>query len=304
MATIVAQRRDSWVGIDVFLAVAETRSFTKAASKLGVSLSYVSRRISALETDLDTRLLVRTTRNVELTEAGRNFQDNCTRLVDNRDAILSAASSQFRQVSGPLRVTCSAAFGEHVIIPLLTEFATTYPDVRLEILATNELVDLVGDGFDVAIRTGEPDNERLTYAPLSSRRLHICAAPAYIAQHGRPMDLEDLKQHQCLIGSLEHWSFRERGRSRRIKMRGKFRCNNGFGLVDAALKGLGICQLPDFYVNKAIGSGALEELLPAYEPKHEQIWAVYPKRTQNMPRLQALINVLQSGLSKYQSRFS
>lgn len=285
----------SWDGIDSFIAVCETGGFSAAATRLGVSTSHVSREVARLEDRLQVRLLYRTTRRVSLTDAGRAFLERCQRLVEERDETFAAISESDGAPRGHLRLTCSIAYGERFIVPLVNRFLCDHPQISVSIDLTNRLVDLVGEGFDLAVRTGASLNDsRLIAVRMASRRRHLCAAPAYLERHGAPRNLGELSAHACLMGTADLWLFSEDGRLVEFRPTGVWRCNSGFAVLDAALQGLGLCQLPDFYVGAALTKGTLTSLLGDNRPPDEGIWAVYPHRRHLSPKVSLLINYLKT----------
>ena len=287
-----------WDGIDEFTAVAEQASFSAAARRLGLSTSAVSREIARLEDRLQTRLLHRTTRRVELTDAGRDFLARCRRLIDERDEALAAVQPDDQAPRGLLRMTCSVSYGERFIAPAVNAFARQNPELRIELDLDNRLRDLVGDGYDLAVRFGHLTDSRLMARRLASRRLILCASPDYLARRGAPRDLSEIASHDGLIGSAEHWRFTEAGREVSLRPSGRWRCNSGAAVLDAALQGLGLCQLPDFYVAEALASGALVSLLDDQRPPDEGVWAVHPHPRHVPPKVRAMIDWLHDRLAQ------
>jgi len=284
-----------WDGIEEFIATAETESFSRAAARLGVSTSHISREVARLEDRLSVRLLYRTTRRVSLTDAGRLFLERCRRLVEEREEMFAAVSEQDGTARGHLRLTCSIAYGERFIVPLVNRFLADHPQMSISIDLTNRVVDLVGEGVDLAVRIGASlGDSRLIAVRLAERERYLCAAPAYLAAHGVPAALDDLARHACLIGTAEFWQFQAGGRLVEFKPRGAWRCNSGFAVLDAARQGLGLCQLPDFYVERDLASGALVNLLEAHRPPAEGIWAVYPHRRHLSPKVARLVDYLKA----------
>ena len=156
-------------------------------------------------------------------------------------------------------------------------------EVRLEL--TNQTLDLVQQGYDLAIRLGRLTDSTMMARRLASRRLFLCASPAYLARHGAPHSLGELERHNCLLGTLDYWRFQEGGQSRNVRVHGNLRCNSGQVLVDAALKGLGLVQLPDYYVQDLLRDGGLLALLPQYQPDEEGVWALYPHNRHLSPKV-------------------
>lgn len=285
----------SWDGIDSFIAVCETESFSAAAARLGVSTSHISREVARLEDRLQVRLLYRTTRRVSVTDAGRAFLERCRRLVEEREEAFAAVSESDGAPRGHLRLTCSIAYGERFIVPLVNRFLLDHPQLSVSIDLTNRVVDLVGEGFDLAVRTGTSLNDsRLIAVRLTSRRRHLCAAPAYLDRRGVPAALADLPAHTCLMGTAEIWQFAAEGRTLEFRPSGNWRCNSGFAVLDAARQGLGLCQLPDFYVESDLAAGTLVSLLEQHRPADEGIWAVYPHRRHLSPKVSLLVDYLKA----------
>ena len=287
----------SWEGLDAFVAVAETGNFTRAASRLGVSISQVSREVNRLEERLGTQLLVRNTRRVALTENGRLFERRCRQLIDDREAAFDSVISGKDAIKGLIRLTCAVAYGERTITPIIGRFLAEHPEISVEIELTNRVLDLVADGMDLAVRIGEIADARLDRVQLGSRSLHVCAAPGYVERHGAPATSTDINAHACLLGTAQRWQFKTAGQENQITPQGRWRCNSGFAVLDAAIQGLGICQLPDFYVQNHLRDGTLVELLADERPSDQAIWAVFPKRPPQPSRIAALIKFLQENVS-------
>ncbi len=265
-----------WDGIDEFVATAEAESFSQAARRLGLSTSGVSREVARLEERLQTRLLYRTTRRVSLTDAGRAFLARCRDLIQDRDEALAAVGEEDGEVKGLLRMTCSSAYGERYVVPAVNAFALAHPKLSLHIELDDTVRDIVSEGFDLAIRFGRLTDSRLIAKRLASRTRRLCASPDYLTRAGTPTTIADLEAHAGVLGAADAWPFREGEREIAFKPQGRFRCNSGQAVLDATLQGLGICQLPNFYVDPAIIEGRLVALLEDNTPADEGVWAVYP----------------------------
>lgn len=286
-----------WDGIDEFVAVARTQSFSQAAKRLKRSTSQVSRDVARLEDRLGARLLYRTTRQVSLTDAGAQFLEGCLRMLDARNEAVRAVRADSDALQGHLRVTCSVAYGERFIVPLINSFLALHPRVSVEIELTDQILDLAGGAIDLAVRTGVLKSSGLIATRLTSRTRVLCAAPAYLDGHEAPTDIEDLRRHACLVGAADVWAFERSGRPVGFRPTGRWRCNNGSAVLDAALSGLGVCQLPDFYVAQAIQAERLVRLLPTFEPADEGVWGVYVSRKLLPPKVTRLMEHLRSGLN-------
>ena len=287
-----------WNGLDEFILVAELGHFSRAARKLGVSASHVSRQIARLEDRLQTRLFYRSTRQVTLTEAGQTFLQHCQNLQDARDEAFQAISDLSSEPIGVLRMTCSVAYGEDFIMPLINDFMQRYPKLHVEMSLTNQPLDLLHGQFDLAVRLGRLQDSRLVATRLAPRRMYLCAAPAYLEHHGAPHSLSELPRHNCLIGSSDTWTFLESGREVPVRVQGNWRCNSGRAVLEAALRGFGLCQLPDYYVQEHLRSGTLRCLLTQHEPPHTAVWALYPQQRHLSPKVRKLVDFLKKELAE------
>lgn len=287
-----------WEGLDEFVAVAECGQFSAAAERLALSSSQVSRQIARLEERLQTRLFYRTTRKVALTEAGQTFLQHCQRLQDAREEALNAIGDLGSEPKGLLRMTCAVAYGERFIVPLVTAFMARHPRLSVDIELSNRTLDLVQDGFDIAIRLGRLPDSRMLATRLAPRRMYLCASPDYLQRYGRPHSLSELVRHNCLVGSSDVWTFQLDGREASQRIQGNWRCNSGQAVLEAALAGLGLCQLPDYYVLEHLRSGALVSLLDNHQPPNTAVWALYPQQRHLSPKVRQLIDALRYGLAQ------
>ena len=287
----------NWEGVSEFVAVVDANSFTEAANKLKTSVAQVSRRVSALEERLAVKLLVRTTRKVSVTEAGQTYYQHCRSLVEGLENAELAVTQMQTAPKGLLKITAPVAYGESHIVPLLTEFLQQHPLVDLELNLTNNRVDLVESGMDVAIRLGHLPDSSLIAKRLATRQLYVCATPDYLERYGVPYTLSELDKHNCLVGSSGHWRFKENRREKAIKVSGRIHCNSGFALLNAAEKSLGLVQLPDYYVKEALDSGELVEVLSDYRDEREGVWALYPNNRNLSPKVRLVIDFLAEKLN-------
>lgn len=288
---------DPWEGFDAFVSVADSGHFSTAAERLGVSTSHVSRQIARLEERLQTRLLNRSTRQVSLTDAGHTFLQHCRHLLDARAEAIQAVTDLSGEPKGLLRLTCAVAYGEDFIMPLVTDFLQQYPKLQIDMQLTNQTLDLLHGSFDLAIRLGRLQDSRLVATRLAPRTMYLCASPAYLDRHGAPHSLSELQRHNCLIGSSDTWTFDQNGKETPIRVHGNLRCNSGRAVLDAALRGLGLCQLPDYYVRHPLSNGQLRALLPQHQPPHTAVWALYPQKRHLSPKVRLLIDYLRKGLA-------
>lgn len=284
-----------WDGIDEFVAVATAGSFAGAATAMNLSRTHMSRAVAGLEDRLQVRLFNRTTRKVTLTSSGEVFFGQCRRLVMDRDDALAIASEQ-GDPQGEFRITCSTALGARYIAPLAQSFSRRFPKIRIDLDLSNRVLDLVAEGFDLAVRTGHLPTSSLIATRIATRQLFTCAAPDYLARAGTPLVIADLDRHDCLVGMSSLWHFSDRGRDTLYKPTSRWRCNNGQVVLAAALGGMGLCQLPDFYVIEALRTGKLIPVLEAHASPVEPIWAVYPSRRHLSPKVAHFVQLLKDEL--------
>ena len=290
-----------WDGISEFVYVAEYESFTRAAKELGISTAQVSRQVSALEKRLNIKLLYRTTRKVSLTEEGRVFYQHCRGVLDGLDAAEQAVSNLQSKPQGRIKLTAPVTYGEQQLLPLVNDFMVRYSDIEVTAFLSNQKIDLVDGGYDLAIRIGKLSDSTMMAKKLSRRTNFVCAAPAYLKKYGVPHSLSELSEHNCLLGTRDYWHFiendKEAGKERNMRVSGTVQYNSGHSLVDAALKGLGIVQLPDYYVQRHLASGELVSLLDSYREPEEGIWAVYPHNRHLSPKIRLLVDYLAERLA-------
>ena len=300
-----------WDGISEFVYVAEHESFTRAAKELGISTAQVSRQISALEKRLNIKLLYRTTRKVSLTEEGRVFYQHCRGVLDGLDAAEQAVSNLQSKPQGRIKLTAPVTYGEQQLLPLVNDFMVQYSDIEVTAFLSNQKIDLIDGGYDLAIRIGKLSDSTMMAKKLSRRTNFVCAAPAYLEKYGTPSSLSDLSQHNCLLGTRDYWHFIDfketdskktdygkfADKEKNLRVSGTVQYNSGHSLVDAALKGLGIVQLPDYYVQKYLASGELVSLLDNYREPEESIWAIYPHNRHLSPKIRLLVDYLAERLA-------
>jgi DNA-binding transcriptional LysR family regulator len=243
------------------------------------------------------RLLTRTTRAVSLTDAGREYAERCRKILDNlKDAELILKDQQVNPV-GVIRLTVAGAFGEKYLVPLLAEFMTQHPRLEIDVDFTNRVVNLVEEPYDLAVRAG-PLMDQSPYAArrLTGYRLIVCAAPQYLARKGVPKSPADLAQHDCLVGTLPFWRFWRQDAFEKVHISGRWHANNGHALAEAAKAGLGLTQLPEFYVRDAIEQGLLTPVLEEWLAHDIDIWALYYQRDYLPTKVRQLIAFLEEKL--------
>ncbi|GAC13290.1 LysR substrate-binding domain-containing protein [Aliiglaciecola lipolytica] len=286
-----------WEGISEFVSVAENQSFTLGAKKIAVSTGHASRQISSLEQRLNVKLFYRTTRKVSLTEEGKVFYQHCRSVLDGLNEAERAITNLQSMPRGLVKLTAPVTYGESVVLPLINDFLQKYSEVEVTSYLSNRKINIIDEGYDLAIRLGNLEDSSLMAKKLGSRKNYVCASPSYLNKYGVPHSLSELEKHRCLLGTLDYWRFNEQNRERNIRLTGVLRYNSGFGLVDAALKGLGVVQLPDYYVNSYIKSGELVTILDNFIADAEGIWAVYPHNRQLSPKIRLLVDFIAENLA-------
>lgn len=284
-----------WDGIEEFVAVAEAGSFKGAAQALGVSNAHISRAVARLEEKVETRLFNRTTRSLSITNAGKALLEPFRHIVEDRDTALAMITAKSAP-SGELRISCSPAIARTFLTPIARQYVQDFKDLSVWIDISNRVVDLISEGFDLAIRTGHLADSRLIATKVGARRLYTCASPKYLDSRGHPKTVADLSSHNCLIGTSPVWHFTVDDKAHDFSPKGNWRCNNGDAILEAALDHMGICQLPEHYLHEHIKTGALKVILDEYKVNDEPIWAVYPHRKHLQPKLKKLIEILKSSM--------
>jgi DNA-binding transcriptional LysR family regulator len=292
---------ESLSGIVAFVRTAETLSFVAAGRALGVSASAVGKNVAKLEQTVGVRLFQRSTRRVNLTAEGTLFYERCRRILDDlqdAEAMLSHAAQTPR---GKLRVSLPT-IGYRFLLPVLPEFSTLYPEVEVDLDFNDRLVDVIEEGFDAVIRSGELPDSRLMSRRLGPFRFVLCAAPAYLKQNGVPQAPDDLKSHRCIrfrfptTGKLQEWSLSKDAIDSEPRLQTALTCNNMEALRAAAIGGFGIAYMPDFLVKEVIQNGSLQTMLEDYLIKPGQFWALWPSSRHLSPKVRAFVDFLSEWL--------
>jgi DNA-binding transcriptional LysR family regulator len=288
---------DRFQGINAFAKVVETGSFVRAAERLGLSVSAVSRQVSELEAHLDARLLNRTTRRLSLTESGRVFYERSIQLLADLDEAEQSAGAGAVKPRGTLRISCGTTFGARYLAPAIADFIVRFPEMRFDVELSDRATDLVDEGFDAAVRIGAIGSQNLVGRKIGETRLVCCASPNYLARHGEPKTPEDLAAHACLTyeyASLKNvWPFRDQdGRDRSVKVSGPVHANNGRFLAALAVAGAAIVIEPDFLVRPEVLAGRLVPILRQYEVPPASIHVVYPSRRHLSAKVRAFADFL------------
>ncbi len=274
------------------MAVVEHGSFTAAADALNVSTAFVSREVKRLEERLNARLLHRTTRTSQLTEIGRIYYDRGMEIRNMLDALESDVADMQGQLIGHIRITAPGLYADRYVAPALAEFTDKYPDVSIDLDTGMQVVDIVADGYDLAVRMSALDDSSLIARKIAPRRMMVAGSPGYFIRHGHPKDPDELRSHKCLKFPDMQWRFLFPDGVRTIKVEGNWCSDNGRALVAAAERGLGMVRMTDYYLAGQLQRGELEVVLEEYEVQDAATWVVYPAREQLPTRVRFLIDFL------------
>lgn len=287
---------DTLESMRAFARVVELGGFTAAARSLNISPAMVTKHIAHLEDRVGARLLNRTTRQVRPTDAGQDYLERCLALLAGIEEAESIAGAATRAPKGTLRVTAPVEFGNAHLAPLVTPFMQRYPDITLALDFTNRLVDLVQEGYDVAIRIAQTLDTGLIGRRLATSRFHVVASPAYLERHGRPPTPQAVAEHACLTFGLptlwSEWPFARDGATTKVRIESRLISTSSEALRRAACEGAGISWLPTFVCGGDLRSGALISLFPAYDIGALGIYALYPHRQFLPVRTRAFLDFL------------
>ncbi|MFY9627780.1 MAG: LysR family transcriptional regulator [Methylocystis sp.] len=280
----------------VFVAVADSGHFAQASERLGMSRTMASKLVMDLEAHLGQRLLHRTTRKVSLTELGAAYLERCRDILAALEEAEREITAQASEPVGRLRVTAPMSFGASHVAPQIAVYTARHPRVSVDLVLNDRLVDLVDEGYDLAIRIGRLADSSLVAKRIGVTRLIVCASPAYLAAHGRPKTPADLAQHECLLYSYATagavWTFSGVSGEESVRVGGRVACNNGDAICAMAIAGLGVVAQPDFIVAHHLQSGALEQVLAAYTDRVTGIYAIHPSHRHVPLKLRRFIDQL------------
>jgi DNA-binding transcriptional LysR family regulator len=292
---------DKYQEMRVFAGVVDAGSFVAAGEALGMSKAAVSRHVSELEQRLRVRLMHRTTRRLSLTEEGEVFLARCRDILAAIDASEAELSSRTDIASGQLKISVPVSFGIRHLAPLWHDFLEAHPRVSLDVQLADRVIDLVDEGFDLAVRIARLPDSSLVSRQLAATRLVLCASPRYLKLHGKPKHPSELAQHEVLGYSLlamaDQWQFVGPEGPVSVKVRPRLWTNNGDTCVAAAVQGRGIQLQPTFLVAGELSAGTLVEVLPKYRSLELGIYAVYPTRKFVLPKVRALVDFLSARLA-------
>jgi DNA-binding transcriptional LysR family regulator len=283
-------------GLAIFAKVAECQSFGAAAAELRLSKATVSKAIGRIESKLGARLIIRTARRFELTDAGRQLVGRATQILLEGEAAEDAARAQARAPQGLVRLAAPMSFGTLHVAPLLPEFLAAYPEISIDLHLSDAMSDVIGEGFDAAIRIAVNPGASLAARRLCEMPRYLVASPAYLDKHGRPKHPLHLAEHRCISYSYtmnaEVWRFTKGSRSSSVRPAGPLRANNGDAMMPALLAGAGIGVLPEFFLRDALQSKLLERLLPDWSIPMGAVYWVTPSEGPLPRRVEVLGNYL------------
>lgn len=288
---------DRLTEMEAFATVVDQGGFTDAAKKMGISKSAVSKHVSSLEARLGARLLNRTTRRVSPTEIGLAYYDRARRVLTDAGEADALVTSMQAAPSGQLRISVATDFGVNHLSPVIGDFLATYPDISVNMVLNNRYVELISEGFDLAVRIGELEDSTLRARKLMDTNRRMIASPAYIERYGRPKRIDDLNEHKLLHYSSQAngsvWKLTApSGEKRQIRTGGWLSVNDGQSLLNAAIAGLGIAYLPSFLYAEALERGEVVDVIPDLPMETQGIYAVYPPGRFTQPKVRAFIDFL------------
>jgi DNA-binding transcriptional LysR family regulator len=287
-----------------FVAIIEKRSLTAAAHHLRRSLQSVSRSLAALEHDIGVELIRRTTRRLSPTDAGLAFYRRLNAALAEIEAAKLETSNRRAQATGLLRIAGSTVFSPFYVVPALTEFLAAHPRVEVELELSDGYVDLIGEGYDLAIRIGELPDSTLKSKLLATSRRVVFGAPSYFAKNSRPQSPDDLLRHECIVRTAARdanaWPFKVNGRLVTVKVAGRLRTSGALAANEAAVRGLGIANAPLWQIRSLVDRGDAELILTGFEPPPTAIHAVWPATRVLPARTQFFIEFLAKHLQKQQ----
>ena len=282
--------------ISTFVEVVARGSLSAAARAEGIAPAMIGRRLDALEARLGVKLLQRTTRKLALTDEGAAFLEDCQRILGELEEAESAVAERSAHATGHLMISAPAGFGRQHVAPLLPSFLAEHRDVTATLNMSDRVVDIVGEGIDVAIRIASLSDSNLVSVKLADNERVVVGAPAYLKRHGEPKSLADLSKHNCLVisseGSQRGWTFREGGKNSVLKVSGNMACNDGQVLHEWALAGKGLAWRSMWEVGSAIEAGKLQTVLDGYSAPGNDIYAVFAQRRHLPLRIRAFVDFL------------
>lgn len=291
---------DRIAAMKIFVRVVRRGSFTAVALELNSTQPTISKKINQLEKELGVKLLRRTSREQELTEAGKEYFDRCQKILDDIDETESIVRNQRASPQGVLRVTAPVDFSNSILAPLLKSFLAIYPEIKIDLILDNREIDLVAEGIDVAIRVGGLKDSALFAKPVAQSHLSIVASPSYIKRYGMPKNSRDLAQHNCLIYALNNdWDLIKDEDGSSLSVAGNIRSNSGNMILSSALIGSGLAVLPYWLAYQALETGDLVPVLVDVKPVYFPINMVFIDKKYLPLKVQSFINFFKAEINKH-----
>ncbi|GAB3515406.1 LysR family transcriptional regulator [Photobacterium alginatilyticum] len=284
-----------------FIRVVQTGSFSAAAREKNTTQATISKKVAALETMLGVKLLTRSSRELSLTQVGAEYYEKCVSIIGELDEAEASARSQVASPKGIIRITAPVVFGRLVIAPILSEFLSLYPEIKVDLALSDKHVDLISEGVDVAIRARELEDSSLIARHLFDNPMLLVAAPEYLAQHGEPKEPTELRRHNCLVYSMlktvNIWHFFHQDKNISVAVNGNFQGDNGDVILKLVLDGTGLAQLPVWMVDEHLKSGELKQILSDFVAKPLPFNAIYPQSRYVPLKVRCFVDFLKQKLS-------
>lgn len=289
--------------LEAFVKVVEVESFSEAGRQLGISKSYVSKQLSKLEDRLGARLLNRTTRQLTLTDVGAMFYERCVEVIEELEEAELAVSQLQATPRGLLRLSFPMSFGVKYLSPVISSFMNQYKDLKVEVSFSDRTVNIIDEGFDLAVRIGQLKDSSLIARKIAGTHRHLVASPGFIAKHGEPTHPSELRELPCLRYTYQSsgmsWRFvSDEGEEALVKVDGPLTVNNGDAIMEAARHGVGLAILPDFFINPLVESGELVKVLESWECGDGAIWAVYPHNRHLSAKVRLFVDFLAESFAR------
>lgn len=296
-----------WEGFEELVAVVDAGGFSAAARVLGVSKGHVSQQVSRLEDRLNARLLNRTTRKVSLTETGALYYAQCRQVVEDLEAVERQVTELQQEAKGLLKISAPHLIGEVLLVPAIAEFLKHNPQIEIDLELASHKVDLIEQRFDLAVEVGQRREGNLINRSLAPTQFRVVASPEYLARNPAPRTPQDLPEHRCLLfvegGYSKPWTFTGAEGTLSIPLSSRWRSNSGHALRSAALQGLGLAYLPDYYLGEQLSSGSLVTVLEDWNAVEREIVAVYAHRRHLSAKLRLFTDFLAASFSQQIARW-
>ncbi len=293
---------DRFTAMKIFVRIIQMGSFTAVAGEMSMTQSSISKKIAALEANLGATLLTRNNRQIQLTEVGANYYEHCLSILSELEEAEAQTKDYTLKPTGNLRVNVPVAFGRLHVIPYLSEFMKTYPDIKVELNCLDRKIDLLNDGFDLVIRIGHLADSNLVARKLGTSPRVIVASPEYLKNHGVPNNLDDLKQHPCLVytnlATVNIWHFWHNKKEVRVQVDAAMQTNSSDAILECALAGLGVAVMPNWLIQPQLDAGALTTVLHDFVPTEFPINAVYPHNHYTPLKVRCFINFFKEKYSQ------